>query len=202
MPIDKRKDLSWRSSTYPPPSRNKGLIAGLIKGKPMVNKPSIRPCFWGGTLGGVAWPAIGIMHAGSCTMLINQLWSMGWSSKPSKTGFFWMFGHDFWYQLEIQSRQRGFHVLYLPQLPQLLAIWGWNPCGRESLQHALNLGIWVKYCNSLWITQIYLEYIRKARHSIPGYNIEVEHVPNRSNSREPTSHRKVSSIKCQVSCWQ
>ena len=39
--------VSWRSSTYPP-ARNKGLIAGLIKGKPMVNKPLIRPYSWWG----------------------------------------------------------------------------------------------------------------------------------------------------------
>ena len=32
--------------------RNKGLIRPYYR-KPMVNKPLIRPYFWGGTLGGV-----------------------------------------------------------------------------------------------------------------------------------------------------
>ena len=42
------------------PPRNKGLIAGLIKGKPMVNKLLIRPAIsGGGTLGG-GWLTIAI----------------------------------------------------------------------------------------------------------------------------------------------
>ncbi len=46
--------------TYPP-QIHKGLIEGLIEGKPMVNKPltSIRPAISrGGTLGGVGWLAM------------------------------------------------------------------------------------------------------------------------------------------------
>ena len=39
--------LAAPPQSYPPP-RKKGLIFGLIKGKPMVNKPLIRPYFWGG----------------------------------------------------------------------------------------------------------------------------------------------------------
>ena len=37
-----------------PPQKNQGLIAGLIKGKPMDNKALIRPYSWGGVgrLGG------------------------------------------------------------------------------------------------------------------------------------------------------
>ena len=41
----------YGSSTNPsltyPPKQNKGVIAGLIKGTPMVNKTLIRPYFWG-----------------------------------------------------------------------------------------------------------------------------------------------------------
>ena len=48
---------SWRSSTYPPratsPPENKGLIAGLIKGKHWLISPDHKAgYFWGGTLGG------------------------------------------------------------------------------------------------------------------------------------------------------
>ena len=40
--------------TYPP--RKKGFIR--LQGKPMVNKPLIRPYLQGGTLGGVGWLAM------------------------------------------------------------------------------------------------------------------------------------------------
>ena len=43
-------------ASQPKPRRNKGLIR-RYEGKPMVNKPLIRPYFWGGTLVGVGWLA-------------------------------------------------------------------------------------------------------------------------------------------------
>ena len=50
---EKPRGWSTNPSNVPPP-RNKGLIAGLIKGNLMVNKPLIRPAISaGGRLGGV-----------------------------------------------------------------------------------------------------------------------------------------------------